>query len=313
MAFPMGVCLWTQQASWPEILQAAELADDLGFESIWTVDHLLAPQGEEDQPILEGWSVLNAIAARTSRARLGLFVAANTFRHPAMTAKLATTLDHISAGRAIVGLGAAWHVREHAAYGVEFGAGPGERIGWLDESAGLVHRLLDGEIVTTTAGRYRVDDLQVLPAPVQAHVPMAIGGAGEKKTLRVVARHADIWNAMGSPEFMARKIGILGEHCDAVGRDISEILLTVGANIIVRDDRDEAQRVYQHQMDVNRTTDKVNVTVPEVRWLGPADELVDRLHGYVDSGVQGLVWEMPYPFDLDSMRAVAEQVRPRLG
>ena len=313
MAFPIGVCLWTQQASWPEILQAAELADELGFESIWTVDHLLAPQGEEDQPILEGWSVLNAIASRTSRARLGLFVAANTFRHPAMTAKLATTLDHISGGRAIVGLGAAWHVREHAAYDIDFGSSPGERIGWLDESAGLVRRLLDGETVSTTDGRYHVDELQVLPNPVQAHVPMAIGGAGERKTLRVVAQHADIWNAMGSPEWMARKIGILGQHCEDVGRDIGDITLTVGANIIVRRDADSAARVYEHQMAVNRTAEEANVTVPEVRWFGPADELLDRLKGYIDAGVQGLVWEMPYPFDLDSLRAVAEEVKPRIG
>ena len=177
MTFRMGICLWTQQASWPDLLDAAELVDDLGFDHLWTVDHLTAPQGEPDQPILEAWSVLMAWAARTSHVGLGLFVGANTFHPPAVTAKLATTLDHISGGRAILGIGAGWFEREHAAYGLEFGASPGERIGWLDEAADIIRRLLDQERVTST-GRYPIDDLRLLPDPIQKRLPMMIGGEG---------------------------------------------------------------------------------------------------------------------------------------
>ena len=141
MTFRMGICIWTQQARWPDVLRGAEIVDELGFDHLWTIDHLLAPQGEQDQPILEAWSVLAGWATRTRTVGLGLFVGANTFHDPTVTAKLATTLDHMSGGRAIVGLGAGWFEHEHAAYGIDFGATPGERIGWLDEAAGIVRRL----------------------------------------------------------------------------------------------------------------------------------------------------------------------------
>ena len=119
MSFGFGICLWTQSAGWPDVMRAAEIVDELGFDHLWTVDHLLAPAGDPQQPILEGWSVLSGWATRTQHTRLGLFVGANTFRSPTHTAKLATTLDHMSGGRAIVGLGAGWHEEEHRAYGVE--------------------------------------------------------------------------------------------------------------------------------------------------------------------------------------------------
>jgi len=312
MGFSMGICLWTQQASWAQIIEAAELVDALGFDHLWTVDHLLAPQGRPDQPILEGWSVLSAWAARTARVRLGLFVGANTFRHPAMTAKLATTLDHVSDGRAIVGLGAGWFEREHAAYGLEFGERPGERIGWLDESARIVRGLLDGETVTATSGRYRTEDLRLLPRPVQDHVPIMIGGSGEQRTLRIVAEQADMWNGFGTPEAMQRKIGILAGHCDAVARDIGHIELTVGANLIIGRDRAAAEDIYAAQLVANEAIETTNVTHPDQRWLATADETITRIQRYIDIGIGGLIVEMPAPFHLDTLRALAHEVRPRL-
>jgi len=313
VTFRMGICLWTQQASWPDVMCAAEMVDDLGFDHLWTIDHLLAPQGEPDQPILDGWSVLSGWATRTRRVRLGLFVGANTFNHPARTAKLATTLDHMSGGRAIVGLGAGWFEREHRAYGLEFGQSPGERIGWLEEAAGIVRRLLDGETVTTDGGRYRTEDLRLLPMPLQAHLPIMIGGGGEQRTLRVVARHADMWNVMGTPETLARKIGILADHCRAVGRDIGEIELTVGANIVVRRDRVAAEAVYAEQLAANAATPSTNVTTLEQQWLGSVDETVARIRRYIDVGIGGLVVEMPAPFDFETLRSLARDVRPQLG
>jgi alkanesulfonate monooxygenase SsuD/methylene tetrahydromethanopterin reductase-like flavin-dependent oxidoreductase (luciferase family) len=312
MGFPIGIVLWTQAAEWPELMRAAELVEELGFESLWTIDHVLAPQGHPDQPILEGWSVLSAWAARTSRVRLGLFVGANTFREPTMTAKLATTLDHVSGGRAIVGLGAGWFEREHHAYGLPFGSSPGERIGWLDEAASIVRRLLDGETVTADGPRYRADALRLLPLPVQQHLPMMIGGGGEKRTLRVVARHADMWNVMGTPETVERKIGILGQHCREVGRDIGSIGLTLGANVVIRRDRSEAEVVYAEQLRVNRATAETNVTQPHQQWLGTVDDTIDRIRRYREAGIQGLIVEMPAPHDLETIRSLALEVRPRL-
>jgi alkanesulfonate monooxygenase SsuD/methylene tetrahydromethanopterin reductase-like flavin-dependent oxidoreductase (luciferase family) len=312
MTFRMGICIWTQQAAWPDILRGAEIVDDLGFDHLWTIDHLLAPQGEPDQPILEAWSVLAGWATRTRNVGLGLFVGANTFHHPALTAKLATTLDHLSGGRAIVGLGAGWFEREHEAYGIDFGASPGERIGWLDEAADIVRRLLDGERVSSS-GRYAVGDLRLLPDPIQPHVPMLIGGGGERRTLRVVARHADMWNAMGTPETIERKIAILGEHCRDVGRELSDIELTVGANIVIRPDRATAEAVYADQLRVNHATDQTNVTQPHQRWLGTVDDIVERIRAYIAIGVQGLIVEMPAPLDLETIRTLAEDVRPQLA
>ena len=310
--FEFGVSLWSQQASWPEAMAAAELVDDLGFDHLWTVDHWLAPHGDADQPVFDGWMMLAGWATRTSRTRLCLFVAANTFRPPGHTAKLVSTLDHMSGGRAMLGLGAGWFTREHEAYGIEFGASPGERIRWLDESAAICRRLLDGERLTVTEGRYRIDDLELLPRPIQAHLPIVIGGGGEKKTLRVVARHADIWNFFGSVEAIERKIRILGEHCDAVGRDLADIKLTLGALPVIRDSEAEARAFHETQLERNLITPENSVFIDGARWYGTVDDTVERIREYQSLGICGLIIEAPVPYDTETMRLLAEEVRPRI-
>ena len=311
-SFEIGIALWSQQASWQEVMDGAERVDELGFDHLWSVDHWLAPHGEPDQPIFDGWMTLAGWATRTSRTRLCMFVAANTFRSPGHTAKLVSTLDHMSNGRAMLGLGAAWFAREHEAYGVDFGASPGERIRWLDDSADICRRLLDGERVTVTEGRYRIDDLELLPPPVQAHLPMVIGGSGEKKTLRVVARHADVWNAFGSPETIEHKIAILGEHCEAVGRDLSDIRLTLGVQVIIRDSVADARAVHEAQLAKNLITPENTIIDPVSTWLGTVDDIVDRIRTYRALGISGLIVEMPAPFDHETLRRLAEEVRPQL-
>lgn len=314
-SFTLGIALWPQQTSWRLMMEAAELVDVLGFEHLWTVDHWLAPHGAPDQPIFDGWSVLSAWAARTRRVRLGLFVAANTFRPPTHTAKLTTTLDHISDGRAIIGLGAGWFAREHAAYGIDFGSSPGERIGWLDEAAGMVRRLLDGESVSATSaeGRYEASDLRLLPRPVQAHVPMAIGGSGEKKTLRVVAKHADMWNTFGSLEFIERKIGILHAHCAAVGRDPADIELTLGTTAVIRDSVAEARAVHDELLVANHITAENNIINDDAQWFGPVEDIVERIRGYQALGITSVIVEMPAPYDTETIRKLATEVLPRVN
>lgn len=311
--FEIGIALWSQQASWSEAMAAAEFVDELGFDHLWTVDHWLAPHGDPDQPILDGWMTLAGWATRTKRTRLCLFVAANTFRPPGHTAKLATTLDHMSNGRAMLGLGAGWFTREHEAYGIEFGASPGERIRWLDESTDICRRLLDGERVTVTEGRYRIEDLELLPPPVQEHLPMVIGGSGEKKTLRVVAQRADVWNAFGSPETIERKVRILGEHCAAVGRDLSDIQLTIGAQVVIRDSESEARSVFEAQSERNLITPENTKFDPATGWFGTADDVIERIRSYQAVGISGLVIEAPAPFDTETLHRLAEEVRPHIG
>ena len=208
-----GILLWSQAASWPEMLEGAQRVDQLGYDHLWAWDHLYAIFGDPYQPIFEGWSLLAAWAMATEKTRLGLLVGANTFRNPGLTAKVAGTLDHISDGRAILGIGGAWMELEHHAHGIDFGSGFGERLDWLDESVGAMRTVLDGGSATSPEGaHYAFDDLRHQPLPIQQRLPIMIGGSGEKKTLRTVARYADMWNAMGSIEKMTHKIEVLGEH-----------------------------------------------------------------------------------------------------
>src|SRR5688500_16877722 len=222
----IGMLLWNQSPDWPTMERAARRIDELGYEHLWTWDHLHAIVGEPQQPVFEGWLSLAAWAKVTTRVRLGLLVGANTFRNPALVAKVATTLDHLSGGRAILGLGGAWFEYEHAAHGIEFGRSPGMRLAWLDEAVAAARRLLDGEEVTSEpGGHYDFQRLRQEPLPVQPHLPIMIGGAGERKTLRTVARYADMWNTTGSTERLRHKIAVLHGHCADVGRDPSEIEL----------------------------------------------------------------------------------------
>ena len=163
--------------------------DELGYDSLWTWDHLYAIFGDPYQPIFEGYTTLAAWAKVTSRVRLGLLVGANTFRNPGLVAKTMTTIDHLSGGRAICGIGGAWFEQEHTEHGIDFGTGFGQRLDWLDESVAALRALFDGEAVTSAPdGRYQFAGLRLLPPPVQEHLPIMIGGSGEKKTLRTVAK-----------------------------------------------------------------------------------------------------------------------------
>src|SRR5450759_3671043 len=172
----LGVLLWSQATSWSDFESAARRVDSLGYDHLWAWDHLYAIFGDPYQPIFEGYTTLAAWAKVTTRVRLGLLVGANTFRNPGLVAKTLTTLDHISDGRAIAGLGGAWFDLEHAAAGIDFGRGFGERLDWLDESVGSIRALLDGEAVTSpVGGRYALDAMRLLPPPVQTHLPILIG------------------------------------------------------------------------------------------------------------------------------------------
>ena len=197
----LGINLWSQAATWPEMLAFVRRVDSLGYDSVWTWDHLYAIVGDPHQPIFEGWGMLNAWAMATEHVRLGLLVGANTFRNPGLVAKQAATLDHVSGGRAILGIGGAWMEPEHTAHGIPFGAGFGERLDWLDESVAAIRSLLDGGTVTSPAGgHYDFRELRHAPPPVQSHLPILIGGNGRTKTLKTIAKYADMWNGFGTPD-----------------------------------------------------------------------------------------------------------------
>ena len=305
-----GILLWSQAATWPEMLDAAKRVDRLGYDHLWTWDHLYAIFGDPYQPIAEGWTSLAAWAMVTERTRLGLLVGANTFRNPGLVAKTAETLDHISNGRAILGIGGAWMEAEHTAHGIDFGTGFGQRLDWLDESVAAMRALLDGEHVTSApGGRYQFDDVRHNPLPVQPHMPIMIGGSGEKKTLRTVARYADMWNAMGTPEFMAHKVDVLRGHCDAVGRDIAEIEFTLGVKLTIRDSKAEAVRVREAAMAHNRTPPE-DIADDDTFWEGSPEEIADMLRPYVDLGFTTILSEQPAPYDAETLERFIGEVKP---
>jgi alkanesulfonate monooxygenase SsuD/methylene tetrahydromethanopterin reductase-like flavin-dependent oxidoreductase (luciferase family) len=305
-----GILLWSQGASWPEMLDAAKRVDRLGYDHLWTWDHLYAIFGDPYQPIVEGWTALAGWAMATDRTRLGLLVGANTFRNPGLTAKIATTLDHISDGRAILGIGGAWFELEHRAHGIDFGSGFGQRLDWMDEAVAAMRTVLDGGSVTSPpGGRYAFDDLRQQPVPIQPRLPIMIGGSGEKKTLRSVARYADMWNAMGPLDVMTHKVDVLKRHCDDVGRNIDEIEFTLGVKFTIRDSQAEAERVWKAAMEHNRTP-MSDVEDDDTFWNGTPEQLADKLRPYVDLGFRTVISEQPAPYDVETLERFVGEVKP---
>ncbi|HEX7171654.1 MAG TPA: LLM class flavin-dependent oxidoreductase [Candidatus Limnocylindria bacterium] len=306
----LGILLWSQATDWESFERSAIRIDELGYEHLWTWDHLHAIFGDPYQPIFEGYTTLAAWAKVTRRARLGLLVGANTFRNPALVAKMAVTLDHISHGRAILGIGGAWFETEHTEFGIDFGHSPGERLTWMDEAVGAMRGLLAGEAVTSPPdGRYRLSNLRTQPAPVQDRLPIMIGGSGERKTLRSVARYADLWNAMGSVEKLRHKISVLRTHCETVGRDVAEIELTVGCKPIIRSTEAEARRLWEAQMAHNRTPMSA-VEEDDTFWVGTPEQVAQEMIDRKALGFHTFIAELAAPFDDETIERWIGEVKP---
>jgi alkanesulfonate monooxygenase SsuD/methylene tetrahydromethanopterin reductase-like flavin-dependent oxidoreductase (luciferase family) len=304
----IGALCWNQYTDWPSLLEAGRRADRLGFDSLWTWDHLYPIVGSSEGPILEAWTVITAWAMATERVRIGLMVGANTFRTPTLTAKLATTLDHVSGGRAILGIGAAWFDREHMAYGLDFGDGPPERLRWLAEALPVMRGMLHGERPSATGPRYASRDVRNDPPPVQARLPILVGGGGEKVTLRLVARYADANNVGGGVEAVKRKEAVLLEHCEREGRDPAEIERTTGVGVvIIRDSREEARRVFDATFAANG-----HARNWEDQPVGTPEDVIAALAPYPGIGYRHLIAGFPAPYDEESMTRLAQEVRPAL-
>src|SRR5215204_7700048 len=232
----IGALCWNQYADWPSLLQAGIGADEAGYDSLWTWDHLYPIVGDSTGPNYEGWLTITAWAQATKRVSVGLMVGANTFRAPTLTAKMATTLDHISGGRAILGIGGAWFQEEHEDFGLDFGSGFPERLRWLGEALPVMRGMLHGERPAASGPRYAAKAVRNDPAPIQERMPLLVGGGGEQVTLKLVARYADANNVGGGLESVRRKEAVLLQHCETVGRDPSEIERTTSiGTVIIRD------------------------------------------------------------------------------
>lgn len=306
----VGALLWNMSPDWPTFENAARRVDELGYDHLWTWDHLHAIFGEPQQPVFEGWLSLAAWAKVTARVHLGLMVGANPFRNPGLVAKMATTLDHLSGGRAILGLGGAWFEYEHVAHGIDFGRSPGTRLGWLDEAVAAARRLLDGGSVTSAPGdHYAFRDLRQEPLPIQRRLPIMIGGTGERKTLRTVAQYADMWNMTGATETARHKVAVLEQHCADIGRDPAEIERTISFKPVIRDSEPEARRVWQRLMDQNRTP-MSEVEDDQSFWLGTPAQMAERLLEVKELGFNTAIPEIPAPYDDETLQRFIGEVKP---
>ncbi len=271
-----GIKTAPQHTTYEAILKVWQQTDDNpAFAHAWLFDHYAPIYSDVSGPCLEGWTTLAALAAETSRIRLGLMVTGNTYRHPAILASIAATVDIISKGRLDIGIGAGWNEYEHESMGIPLYA-PGERIRRLDESCQILKGLFTQDLTTFDGRYYQLKDARREPKPVQQpYPPLLIGGSGEKLTLRVVAKHANIWNFVAGPvEEFQRKLGILQEHCDAVGRDIQ----TIDLSTQVRVDYDD---------------------------LSGARE---RTQAFIDAGANHFVYTLSYPYPDDIVAQLANEV-----
>jgi F420-dependent oxidoreductase-like protein len=256
----------------------ATTAETSGFDSIWVMDHLYQIEmvGPKEDPMLEAYTLLSALAARTKTAGLGTMVTGVTYRNPALLAKIVTTLDVISAGRAILGIGAAWNDDEHAGYGYDFPSA-GERLDRLEEALQIVRAMFTEQTPTFEGRHYRVAQVLNNPKPIRGRIPILIGGGGEKRTLRLVAQYGDACNLFGDPDAVRHKLDVLERHCADVGRDPAEITKTV--LLTVRD--------------------------PSVA--------VEKVPAFKAVGVDGIVVNMPNVADLTAVAKVGEAMRGSLA
>jgi alkanesulfonate monooxygenase SsuD/methylene tetrahydromethanopterin reductase-like flavin-dependent oxidoreductase (luciferase family) len=298
----LSILAWPQNTDWASFEHAARRVDELGYDALWTWDHLYPIVGSWQGPIFEGWMTLATWAEVTKRVPLGLMVGANTFRNPALVAKMATTLDHASGGRAVLGIGGAWFETEHTAFGLPYGHSPGERLRWLDEAVRIMRGMLDG---TQPSGEryYAAQRVRNDPPPLQRRLPLLIGGGGERRTLRTVAKYADIWNVGGDLEKVSRKDGVLRRHCSDVGRDHTEIERTLGQPVwIVRDSLEEARSVAAEHAKHHPG------------WRGPSpatpETLARRFDCFWDLGFRHIYFDYAAPWDEETLVRLIRDVKP---
>jgi F420-dependent oxidoreductase-like protein len=301
----MRFSIWpSPMRPWADTLAITRHAEESGWDGVYYADHFMPNDMEGDRPLdgptLECWAVLAGLATATSSLRLGSLVCGNTYRHPAVLANIAAAVDNVSNGRLVLGLGAGWQVNEHKAYGIDL-FDVRTRLDRFEEACAIVRSLLDNERTTFKGEHYSITDAPCDPTPVQARLPLLVGGGGEKRTLRIAAEHADEWNVWGTAELVAQKSEVLARHCDAVGRDPKTIAHSTQAMMFLSEDLDWLAG--KREQNIGRPT----IT-------GTPEEVTDIVAGYRDVGVDELIvpdWNMgPVQRTNDTYDLFIERVAP---
>lgn len=283
------------------IVQIATTAENSGFDSIWVMDHFyqINGVGPRTEPMLDAYTLLGALAARTTTARLGTLVTGVTYRNPAHLAKIVTTLDIISAGRAILGIGAAWNDDEHDGYGFDFPSVT-ERMERLEEALQICRAMFNDEAPTFNGSHYRIHEALNRPRPVQeGGIPILIGGGGERKTLRLVAKYADACNIFGDVDTIRHKLEVLERHCEEIGRDPAEITKTRLGTLVIAESDEEADR-QGRALAVSRGMDPARYR--DFVLAGGPDSVCEQAATFLEAGLDGLIFNMTAAQDLDTVR-----------
>jgi F420-dependent oxidoreductase-like protein len=274
------------------IVAIAQAAEASGFDSFWVMDHYhqIAHIGPPSDPMLEAYTILSGVAARTSALRLGAMVTGVTYRNPAFLAKVVTTLDIVSSGRAILGIGAAWNEEESRAYGYDWPP-VAERFERLEDALRICKAMFREPRSTYHGDRHSIDGAYNVPQPVQASGPkVMIGGGGERKTLRLTARYADMWNGFGDPDMVRHKLEVLGDHCRDIGRDPADIVKTRLGTLIVADSKDEAE-MRREAYKADRGWSDADLAMRLI--CGEPDAVRGAVQTFLDAGLDGMIFNMP--------------------
>lgn len=295
-----------------KISQIAVTAENSGFDSFWVMDHLhqIVMVGPETDPMLESYTLLGGVAGRTSEISLGALVTGVTYRNPALLAKTVTTLDIVSSGRAILGIGAAWNESEHQAYGFTFPP-VRERFDRLEEALQICKAMFTKDRPSFEGRHYRVDEVLNNPRPIRdSGIPILIGGGGEKKTLRLVAKYADACNFFGDVDTIRHKIAVLERHCEDVGRDPAEITKTRLGGLVIAETSAEVERKGE-EVRARR-----NMSEPQYRAYmvaGDPDSVAEQTQNYLDAGMDGLIFNMLDAQDIEPVELAGRTLGPVVG
>jgi F420-dependent oxidoreductase-like protein len=289
------------------LVQIATTAESSGFDTVLVMDHLhqIRGVGPEENWMLEGSTLLSALAARTERVNLSLLVAGVTYRNPAIHAKITTTIDVISRGRAIHGLGAGWFEGEHDAYGFHFGT-LGERFERLEDALNIARAMFTEERATYEGKHHSVHGAYNNPKPIRGDIPIMIGGSGEKKTLRMVAQYADASNFFGDAERIRHLVDVLEAHCERLGRDPAEITKTRLGTVIIKSTQEEADQLFERIAQSSGMPAERLAT-----WIvGDADTVTEKCSELLDAGLDALIFNSPEVHDLETVELLGKTLGP---
>jgi len=299
----------------PEVSDPADLikfwqeAEAWGYDSAWTFDHFLPITGNTKGPCLDGWMLLGALATKTSKIRMGVLVTGNTYRNPAVLAKMATTVDLLSNGRLDLGIGAGWFEAEHTAYGVPFYTAK-ERTRRLEEAVQIILSLWTQPETTFDGKYYQIKNAPFEPKPMQKpHPPILIGGQGEKWTLPIVAKYADNWNVplLVNPPKLAALTKTLNGYCEKFKRDCAKIEKSALRRLVFTDDQKVIDQTAQGFAKLR------NLPVEDVRAAliaGNAEDIKKQIQVYIDAGVTHFIFNTYQPFDREGLQRFAKEVMP---